>query len=997
MDKADKELVTILFSLLLMIFGICSSSDKGICIKNGIEGNNTKELWSVAEMCSLEINFPTGCLIRASLDNILCIQHNFKTNTSIAAILEEGYHTPSNTTDGHLHIANQNSLILSGNGDKENVVLKRIHLILSDIKNTNLNNFTAEECSLNVYGTSDVYTRTTIIVENCTMINSLVILTDVSLFVKDCEIKNCTHSAVVSYSSFIIFAGIVEFSNNTGETGGALNLRGSRIKIMENANVSFLNNSASEFGGAIFVDNADLYVSSEGYNSFCFYSIERVDSNYSLKFIDNTAEKGGDHIYGASLKSSCTAAFRSEVCDKISTCGWSSYEISNSPRENFKFQPPLNTLSAISSKPARVCLCSSHEPQCTDIEHIFYEVHVYPGEHFTIPIVIVGGDFGTTVGTVYAHFNRSILQQCHHFSEVFTEQVITESKVCTNLTYCFYGSKYSSTVNVYLITNTKQRAAFTTSRQTVISAIEKYKTDKVIYQVLLNTPVMLNITFLPCPPGFVLLENPLRCDCHPDFENIRCTLKNGNGYVSWNSTRWINAINTTAGNRIITTRRCPFGYCKNIKINIDIQRNPDTQCNFNRGGKLCGRCKDNYSLAIGSSHCIYCPNNNNLALLIFFAAIGPLLVFVISTLNLTVTRGTVNGLIFYANIVWAYQSMFFPSTEKHKALLVLKPFIAWLNLDFGIEACFYHGLDMFSKTWLQFIFPLYTAALFFIGLKFSSKLSNLFGNRSVPTLATLLAISFTKLLRTIIAGLQLTQIKTYTSEIKSSTVSIVWTLDGNYEYGKYPHIFLLLVVLACLIFLWIPYTLILFSMQWLRRIDHYHPLKLIAKFKPVYDAYFAPFKDNHHYWFGVLLLAQGTLLLISSLLLSIYPTLSLLMLCLIIALMLCYLNFMRVYKRNVTTLMESSFYINLVLLTAGMLHLKQENDKQEILLSFSIGIAFLTFCAIIIWNLISWKLKKCCNKAERALHLFQMETDMIKDESDTYDKGYVRYRDSVLN
>ena len=149
----------------------------------------------------------------------------------------------------------------------------------------------------------------------------------------------------------------MEFSNNTGETGGALNLRGSRIKIVENASVTFQNNSASEFGGAIFVDNADLYVSSEGYNSFCFYSIEHVDSNYSLKFVRNVAKKGDDHIYGASLKSSCTAAFQSKICDKILTCGYASYEISH--RANFKFQPPLNapkSLSAISSKPTRVCL-----------------------------------------------------------------------------------------------------------------------------------------------------------------------------------------------------------------------------------------------------------------------------------------------------------------------------------------------------------------------------------------------------------------------------------------------------------------------------------------------------------------------------------------------------------------------------------------------------------------------------------------------------------------
>jgi predicted outer membrane repeat protein len=1002
MDKVHKELVTVLFSLL-MILKACLSSDKGICVQNGIEYHSIKELVSVAEICNFTIEiddiYDPNCLIRVSLDDILCMQHDFTTNTSIAAVLERGIHTPSLTIDGHLHIANQNNLTLSGDGDKESVVLKRINLILSDIKNTNLNNFTAEESSLNVYGTSDVYSRTTIIVENCTMINSLVILTDVSLFVKNCEIKNCTHSAVISYSSFIIFAGIVEFSSNTGETGGALNLRGSRIKIVENASVMFRNNSASEFGGAIFVDNADLYISSEGYNSFCFYSIEQVDSNYSLKFIENVAEKGGDHIYGASLKSSCTAAFRSEVCDKISTCGWPSYEISNSPRGNFKFQPSLNALSAISSKPTRVCLCSSsHEPQCSDIDLIFNELHTYPGEHFTIPIVIVGGDFGTTVGTVYAHFNSTILQQCRHFSKITREQVITENKVCTNLSYCFYGSEYSSTVNVYLITNTKQRGAFTTSRQTVVSAIEKYKTDRVIHQTLFNTPVVLNITFLPCPPGFFLLENPLRCDCHPDFENIHCTLKNGNGYISWNSTRWIDTINSSKGTGIITTKRCPFGYCKRIKINIDIQYNPDTQCKFNRAGKLCGRCKDNYSLAIGSSHCIQCPNNNNLALLLFFAAIGPLLVIVISTLNLTVTQGTVNWLIFYANVVWAYQSVFFPSTEKYKVLLVLKPFIAWLNLDFGIEACFYQGLDMFSKTWIQFIFPVYTATLFFIGLKFSSRFSNLLGNRSVPTLATLLALSFNKLLCIIIAGLQLAQIKTYTSKIKSTSVSIVWALDGNFEYGKYPHIFLLVAVLACLIFLWIPYTLILFSMQWLRRIDHYRPLKPIAKYKPVYDAYFAPFKDTHHYWFGVLLLAQGALLLISSLLLSIYPTLNLLLLCSTVILMLCYLNFMRIYKRNVTILMESSFYINLILLTAGMLHLEQETIEQEILLSLSIGIAFLTFCAIIAWNLISWKLKKYCNKAERSLWLFQMESiDMIKDESDTYDKGYIRYRDSVLN
>ena len=118
---------------------------------------------------------------------------------------------------------------------------------------------------------------------------------------------------------------------------------------------------------------------------------------------------------------------------------------------------------------------------------------------------------------------------------------------------------------------------------------------------------------------------------------------------------------------------------------------------------------------IDSSHCINCPNNHHLALLIFFSVAGILFVLVIAGLNLTVTNGTINGLIFFANIIWAYQSILFPNGPD-KQLIVHKIFIAWLNLDFGIKTCFFHGMNAYSKVWLQFIFPFYTASLFVLGL-----------------------------------------------------------------------------------------------------------------------------------------------------------------------------------------------------------------------------------------------------------------------------------------
>ena len=77
----------------------------------------------------------------------------------------------------------------------------------------------------------------------------------------------------------------------------------------------------------------------------------------------------------------------------------------------------------------------------------------------------------------------------------------------------------------------------------------------------------------------------------------------------------------------------------------------------------------------------------------------------IGILNLAVAEGMINGFIFYANIVWKYQSILFPE-KLHNKLFYLKIFIAWLNLDFGIDTRLIKDLNAFWKTWLQFVFPL---------------------------------------------------------------------------------------------------------------------------------------------------------------------------------------------------------------------------------------------------------------------------------------------------
>ena len=253
------------------------------------------------------------------------------------------------------------------------------------------------------------------------------------------------------------------------------------------------------------------------------------------------------------------------------------------------------------------------------------------------------------------------------------------------------------------------------------------------------------------------------------INDFSCLVKNGTGLLQWNGTVWVNAtFNEGYSTGIMYNRFCPLLYCKSGNKTVNIRDDPSKQCASNRTGILCGACKDSFSLAIGSSRCIEYPNSHNVALLLAFAAVGVLLVFFILALNLTATQGLINGVIFYANIVWAYKIILFPADTRAKYLFpfftFLHVFIAWLNLDFGIETCFFVGLDAYWKIWLQFLFPFYIwaiAGVIIIACRYSSRLTYLIGSRGVPLLATLFLLSYMKLLRTVIDAISVAVIAQY--------------------------------------------------------------------------------------------------------------------------------------------------------------------------------------------------------------------------------------------
>ena len=148
----------------------------------------------------------------------------------------------------------------------------------------------------------------------------------------------------------------------------------------------------------------------------------------------------------------------------------------------------------------------------------------------------------------------------------------------------------------------------------------------------------------------------------------------------------------------------------------------------------------------GSSHCKLC-SNFYLLLIIPIAIAGVVLVIMLFTFNLTVTNGIINTLIFYVNIISINYSQFcFDGNSPDCTMLSL------LNLDLGIETCFYDGMDGYTKMWLQLVFPSYLMIIAFtliIGSRHSTKLQRLTANRVLKVLATLFLLSYTKTLLTV--------------------------------------------------------------------------------------------------------------------------------------------------------------------------------------------------------------------------------------------------------
>ena len=168
-----------------------------------------------------------------------------------------------------------------------------------------------------------------------------------------------------------------------------------------------------------------------------------------------------------------------------------------------------------------------------------------------------------------------------------------------------------------------------------------------------------------------------------------------------------------------------------------------------------------------------------------------------------------------------------------------------MNLNLGFPLCFYDGMTTTIKTGLQFIFPVYLWTVFIVLSRYSTRVSNQTAASSVQVLATLLHLSFSKLLITSI-DMVYACVKT-----GSNDTIIVWYGDGSVVYLQdKEHIILFSIAIVTLVLFVLLYILMVtFGNYFLR-------WKCLHHFQSFIESFHGPYKHKLGYWFGVRILVN---------------------------------------------------------------------------------------------------------------------------------------------
>ena len=710
----------------------------------------------------------------------------------------------------------------------------------------------------------------------------------------------------------LIFKENILFINNSAINGAAVYLeKVHAILLSDNAKVQFINNSAEQKGGAMYI-NLDV-----GITQYCNV-FKSIPGTSIISFTDNSAKVAGNSIY-FSISQSCQII--TDV-NNISSLLYYPNKFKYSNETLYSQNPPIVT------SPYNITLY----PPAIAIQNVSNGYLIQESKMLGEPIQIIA--------SVFDYFNN--ITEPVTFSidcEACGDEYMLSTYLISVHNRSIYEFKIVPTAAKDVINNTNISITFLSALASDYRSIS----------------VSLTVTLSLCRAGYLFDNTQKQCVCYPHPDLVNCK----GYYVEIKIGYWIGYLTEEH----YTSSTCPNNYCSSEHTETSpgyysLHGKSDDQCNRHRTGVACGKCKSGYTLAYDSPDCINTDKCSAgmtilvIVLTILYWITIVAVVFGLMYFQFQISSGYAYGIIYYYSIVDILLVNNVSEVVFH-LVRILSSFAKLTPQLFG-QLCLVEGLSGIDQQFIHYSHALAISLILLIIVlvtRYSPRLSVLFGRCIIRVICLLLLLSYTSLAS---ASLQLLRPLTFNDVNEVRTYS---SPDIKYFSGR--HLVYTIVAILCEVIIVIGLPLFLLLEPFLRRRVN------LIKIKPLLDQFQGCYKDKYRWFAAYYLICRQVIILIVYVGNGnyYYMLYGLQTVCVIIAMIHIWLQ---PYKNTFLNGLDGMILLILVLVVNLNLFSLFSSFPTDYFSVVLVMLPLLLVCLITIRKLLNWFFER--NKRELHLH-----------------------------
>ena len=486
---------------------------------------------------------------------------------------------------------------------------------------------------------------------------------------------------------------------------------------------------------------------------------------------------------------------------------------------------------------------------------------------------------------ISAPHNITINQQSNSTITLFPGQKLTYSADVTdyfgNLTSCLINTRLQCGVDFIFCKYVQLTADATTFLSTgnittnvyLTSTVEHHDSSLKLWFTCLDTSakVYVNLHLTTCPLGYVF-QTPQKsesirgiCQCVDTASNdVQCDFVLGVACIRHGY--WLGEINVNdeLNNTINDTAPCQYPHCKTdlppcpitglAQTYTKLPVAQDEQCNGLYGGLLCRSCREDAVFSFEAVKCI--PSSNcqswqpyvTLVLVVIFQLVLGFGIVIGLKASFKTGIGHLYGPLFFIAVLRLIPFGYYKEYVHLKFIVSIFQSILLLNLEiFGeIPWCFFSNINSLLNYSLHFLGPFIIALVLLSTVLLARYYPRQFlslQSSPVQAICLLILLSFWSVSDTCI---QLLKPTTTLNGVKGWRVA----LQPNIQYLKDPyHIVTWIISIVLLVFLLVPFMLLLFLSPLLRRKFN------LTRVQPLLDAFQSCYDDRFRWYSGVYILS----------------------------------------------------------------------------------------------------------------------------------------------